>query len=187
MASKKYWARFRAKEKSCLSCGKLFITTGPRSKYCSIKCKREYYRKNKVYKKRTLDVCQRGHDMSKYRRVHPNGDTYCSMCSNIRTRKWIKENPEKVSLFNKSHKLSKSYGISLDEYCSMLDSQGGVCAICKEKCKSGRRLSVDHDHRTGSIRGLLCSRCNTAIGLLRDNIDLFFRSIDYLVDNVATR
>ena len=67
----------------------------------------------------------------------------------------------------------------------MKKAQGGKCAICREKetrKRRGRiaRLSVDHDHSTGDIRGLLCTRCNTAIGLLEDDITLLKNAIDYL-------
>ena len=52
--------------------------------------------------------------------------------------------------------------VTLDEYEALLEAQGGVCALCGNPPKT-RRLDVDHDHRTGLIRGLLCSRCNQAI------------------------
>ena len=53
-------------------------------------------------------------------------------------------------------------GVTDDEYEGMLAEQGGVCAICGSPPKS-RRLHVDHDHRTGAVRGLLCFRCNRAL------------------------
>lgn len=57
------------------------------------------------------------------------------------------------------------YGIDLDEYERMLAVQGGVCAICDQPEKAKNRLlCVDHDHQTGVVRGLLCTRCNTALG-----------------------
>lgn len=53
-------------------------------------------------------------------------------------------------------------GVSPDEYACLLAAQGGHCALCPGKPKT-RRLSVDHDHRTGAVRGLLCYRCNRAL------------------------
>jgi hypothetical protein len=55
----------------------------------------------------------------------------------------------------------------------MLEDQDGRCAICKVSggLISGSFLSVDHNHSTGAIRGLLCSRCNTALGMLEDSLD----------------
>jgi hypothetical protein len=74
--------------------------------------------------------------------------------------------------------------MTLAEYKEMYDAQGGVCLICKGK-QSGRgaknnTLSVDHNHKTGKVRGLLCTNCNTGIGNLRDSVDLLKKAIQYL-------
>ncbi len=66
------------------------------------------------------------------------------------------------------------FGLPLGVYAAMLRAQGGVCAVCRqpERAKRNRKakaLAVDHDHDTGAVRGLLCSRCNIAIGLLDDS------------------
>ena len=58
----------------------------------------------------------------------------------------------------------RNFGISLEDYEELLEKQGGVCAICKNKCPSGRRLAVDHDHVTKRVRGLLCCNCNRVLG-----------------------
>ena len=60
--------------------------------------------------------------------------------------------------------LKKLYGITAEEYDAMLESQGNVCAICKKPQPTKRRLSVDHDHETGKVRGLLCTTCNLVLG-----------------------
>ena len=54
-----------------------------------------------------------------------------------------------------------------DQYEQLLLSQGGVCAICEDKPTPKRKLSVDHEHQTGRVRGLLCTRCNMGIGYFR--------------------
>jgi hypothetical protein len=74
------------------------------------------------------------------------------------------------------------YGISLEQYDAMLLGQGGVCAICgeKEKDKFRKRMSVDHDHATGKVRGILCSHCNHGLGNFRDNILFLQNAITYL-------
>jgi hypothetical protein len=61
----------------------------------------------------------------------------------------------------------------------MLQIQSGVCAICGGG-NGDRRLAIDHDHMTGRVRGLLCSACNRAIGLLRDSPDRFTKAATYL-------
>jgi len=72
------------------------------------------------------------------------------------------------------------YGIDVEDYERMLFEQDGVCAICKEP-SSGRALDIDHDHKTGKVRGLLCSNHNRALGLFSDDIILLLRATEYLV------
>jgi hypothetical protein len=94
-----------------------------------------------------------------------------------RSRKAYKENPERF----KNTNLKSKYGITLKEYNELLFKQNGVCEICSQKCKTGFSLSVDHCHRTGKVRGLLCVECNTGIGKLKDSPKLLFKAISYLV------
>jgi hypothetical protein len=71
-----------------------------------------------------------------------------------------------------SHKLNK-YNITETEYVTLYESQNKACAVCeKELPLMGKSTHIDHDHETGKIRGILCSNCNTALGLLKDNIDI---------------
>jgi len=77
-------------------------------------------------------------------------------------------------------RLKHSYGITLAQYEEFLSKQKGVCAICKNKCSTNRRLAVDHDHRTGKVRGLLCARCNKGLGEFQDNPQLIKKAINYL-------
>ena len=73
------------------------------------------------------------------------------------------------------------YGIDLDEYDRILKSQNGVCGICGGGLIRGRkRFDIDHDHKTGEVRGLLCSDCNRGIGFLRDDTVVLQRAADYL-------
>ena len=81
---------------------------------------------------------------------------------------------------NKSTALQKRFGIDLTEYERMLREAGGVCEICKKVDSTGRMLAVDHDHSTASIRGLLCSMCNRALGQFRDSVDTLRAAITYL-------
>ncbi len=74
----------------------------------------------------------------------------------------------------------RQYGLTPDTYKAMLAEQGGVCAICKTAPTSDVRLVVDHDHVTHSVRGLLCHRCNRSLGLLRDDVLVLARAIEYI-------
>jgi hypothetical protein len=74
----------------------------------------------------------------------------------------------------------RTYGITIADYDRILSRQHGLCAICGEQRPEERTLHVDHDHATGTVRGLLCFRCNNALGDLRDDHELFRRAADYL-------
>jgi len=75
-----------------------------------------------------------------------------------------------------------SYGISEDQFYLLLKEQCGVCAICgePEPTQKNYRLSIDHCHATGKIRGLLCSRCNSGIARFQDSPTILAAAIDYL-------
>lgn len=78
--------------------------------------------------------------------------------------------------------VDRSYGISAAEYKILYDAQGGRCAICRRATGKTKKLSVDHDHKTGEVRGLLCNPCNRyGIGIMaRDNPEVFDRAAAYL-------
>lgn len=79
--------------------------------------------------------------------------------------------------------LQKHYGITLEQRNNILESQGGVCAICSaEDDLTGKEFSIDHCHVTGVIRGILCSLCNTGIGMLGDNAKSVKKALDYLIE-----
>lgn len=83
------------------------------------------------------------------------------------------------------YRLTKTYGITLEEYEEILAYQGGVCEVCRRATGRTRRLSVDHDHKTGRIRGLLCGPCNKMLGHGRDDPWFFHRAAGYLEDPPA--
>jgi len=66
------------------------------------------------------------------------------------------------------HHLKCKYGMTFKQYNQMLKQQNDVCAICGKVNLDGRRLFVDHNHKTGKIRGLLCKECNTKLGVLEN-------------------
>jgi hypothetical protein len=74
----------------------------------------------------------------------------------------------------------KLYGLPLDAYVDLLARQGGRCAICRELPVEDLALAADHDHATGAIRGLLCSRCNNGLGSFREDAGVLKAAVDYL-------
>lgn len=88
---------------------------------------------------------------------------------------WARKNPDKI----RSCKLRKKFGWTIDDYNSQLTKQGGRCGICMERPAS-KRLGTDHCHKHGNVRGLLCDRCNTGLGLFRDDPDILRMALFYL-------
>jgi hypothetical protein len=83
--------------------------------------------------------------------------------------------------------LKEKYGITIHDYDRILTSQGGKCAICKGGT-SKRHFAVDHNHKNGQIRGLLCARCNTGLARFMDNITTLRRATRYMkLDGVKVR
>jgi len=72
------------------------------------------------------------------------------------------------------------FDISPEEYHNKLIQQNNVCDICNEKCNQKEMLSLDHNHKTNQIRGLLCSACNMALGGFRDSKKILSSAINYL-------
>lgn len=86
---------------------------------------------------------------------------------------------------NRNYMYKRRYGIDLLEYSKMLDIQEGKCSICGRTDPGSiqhKHLYVDHDHRTGNIRGLLCFRCNSGLGYFKDDPKLFIKAFMYLND-----
>lgn len=79
-------------------------------------------------------------------------------------------------------RVERTYGITSEEYWAIYELQGGVCAICRRATGKTKRLSVDHDHKTGEVRSLCCSPCNQMLGHARDNPEMFYRAMLYLID-----
>jgi hypothetical protein len=112
-------------------------------------------------------------------------------------RQWNSQNREKARANLKrckarnpdsyeSSRLKHYFGITLDQYRAMMESQGGVCAVCKrpEDTLTARgkvkKMAVDHCHKTGRVRGLLCQRCNNAIGYAREDAGIIRSILQYL-------
>jgi hypothetical protein len=96
--------------------------------------------------------------------------------------KW--EKTGKRTYRSRNQHLKDKYGITQKDYELILKSQKYMCAICKTKKPSKNynisHFHVDHDHNTNKVRGLLCNNCNTGIGLLKDDINILSKAINYL-------
>ncbi len=106
----------------------------------------------------------------------------CKSCKNEKSKAWNKKNPEKVKQQRRKTRLKTKYGLTVEQYNTMLEKQKCVCYICGG-VNSDRALAVDHCHTTGAVRKLLCTNCNTLIGQAKDNIDLLNKAINYLKEH----
>lgn len=117
-----------------------------------------------------------------------------------RLDKWREENPEKYkeqyknniakqkcSEYYHNNKdtvkntyLQTNYGITLEDYNFLLEKQNEKCKICNNECPTGKSLAVDHNHKTGKVRGLLCKNCNIGLGMFFDNLDFLESAVLYL-------
>ena len=110
-------------------------------------------------------------------RSAPSGRaSYCRPCHNTRSRESVERRYGSTRHFH----LKRRYGISAAEADSMLKAQMGVCAICLTPGPE----HVDHDHKTGRVRAILCFNCNGGLGQFKDRPDLLRRGADYLEGNV---
>lgn len=101
---------------------------------------------------------------------------YCRIARSEQRRKEYAEDPEQW----RDYWLNKRYDITVEEYDRLEVLQEGVCAICEQPCKTGRKLAVDHCHETKRVRALLCASCNRGIGMFGDNLSLLKKAVAYL-------
>lgn len=95
-------------------------------------------------------------------------------------KRWAAENPERKALVSRESWLGR-YNLTVKSWNDLYDAQNGMCAVCSVPLeRRGRNTHVDHDHSSGFVRGLLCRRCNRALGLLKDEERVLQGAIRYL-------
>jgi Zn finger protein HypA/HybF involved in hydrogenase expression len=112
---------------------------------------------------------------------------YIDRQARSRLSSWCKECIRTRPRDSKRAKLRERYGLELEQYKAMLKEQKHRCAICNKKetqihhsTEKVTQLSVDHDHKTGAVRGLLCARCNKGLGHFNDEPALIATALEYL-------
>lgn len=115
-------------------------------------------------------------------RKGPDGLNYwCKDCSRAQVRSWAAEHREYAAQWRRQYALKK-YGLTPDSFAELLAFQGGGCAICyvEHPPWTVGVWTVDHDHQTGEVRGILCSTCNGGLGLFHDDAATLRRAVAYL-------
>lgn len=106
----------------------------------------------------------------------------CKVCQTTKIREYEAAHPGAKARWSRTSRLKREYGITDAQYAEMVEAQSGGCAVCGDDQGDGQseKLHVDHDHATGEVRGLLCGRCNKALGLLKDNVKIINALATYL-------
>lgn len=131
-----------------------------------------YYASNR---ENILEQSKAYHAANRDKRLEYSAAYYVS--NRERFREYRIANRDKFRTQDRARRLAQGYGLTIGDYEDMYLALGGHCQICG--CYKDK-LFVDHNHDTGAVRGLLCKKCNSAIGLLQDNLELLIRAADYV-------
>ena len=125
-------------------------------------------------------------------RVKDGLSARCKSCCKADAKEAFRRNPEPYRqrardaydyAERRERMLLREYGMTAQDYTDLFEKQNGCCAICNTT-ESGHNVTnhllVDHDHSSGTVRGLLCSSCNLMLGKAHDNVDLLTKAINYL-------
>lgn len=188
------------REVSCKGCSVKFLTTNANKEFCTQECRWTYCNNQRETSKtqfRNCVVCNKA--FQPMQKTGP-GRTWCSeTCKHVmngnpkRLKRHLEGKPEDAASITEARRgrqrwgLKRDFGMTVEQYEAMHENQNGLCAICEkpETAKnnfdtSARKLAVDHDHATGKIRALLCTRCNTMLGLADDATATLAKAIEYL-------
>ena len=137
---------------------------------------------------RTCKICNEAKPLTEFYQTVRNGEPYgyhgkCKSC-------YVKKQQENYDPIKKRNEnLKRVYGIGIEEYNALLEKQNNRCAICESTDPKGRKSGrgggvdvfyVDHDHKTGNVRGLLCNICNRTMGYIGENSGVLEEMIKYL-------
>ena len=106
--------------------------------------------------------------------------SYCKLCANLVSKNWLSIHPKAQVEHREKAKTKQRRGVTSSQANLLLKEQGGICDICKNPYPGKSGWCLDHDHLTGKNRGLLCSSCNMALGLLQDSIKILKFATIYL-------
>lgn len=133
------------------------------------------------------NLCKQGHDLTIHRKVFGGTQTRCGLCQDIRNA----EATGKLSKQDNRLKLQKwrlktYFGMTVSDFDAMASKQHNRCVICSSPPR-GRwhYLHVDHNHRSGKVRGLLCNSCNLGLGKFKDDPAILRRAASYLEQHAS--
>lgn len=176
-------------EKVCKNCNKAFMPSknDKRIIFCSTECRIDYRNKTGYmdnYYHANIKKWKDTQESAEYKEAK-NKARRLKYATDEEYRNKHKQSVKDYQHTHKNIRLSqrmKKYGISAEDYYKLLEKQEQKCAICGAEIgdSNGNRLYVDHDHKTGKVRGLLCANCNFGIGSLKDDVEILKKAILYL-------
>lgn len=184
--------------RKCVDCSRVVFY--PRKRCWQHKRKKLLDSNNKYRRKRSLRLCKKCNKLKTPREFSKskNASVWCLSCCSKNAKKWRKDNRKKwlkservraklrqndprYIAWYRSYWLMRKYKLSIEEFYGMLERQKGCCAICKLKMALGRGgLNVDHSHKTGKVHELICSRCNSMLGMAGENPAILISAVKYL-------
>lgn len=111
--------------------------------------------------------------------------SWCKECANTAQKERYDRDSNRRRAKTEGN-IELKYGLTPEAWGNLFEKQGGVCAICKNPETQNKRISVDHDHETGKVRGLLCNNCNRGLGLLKDSLHTLSAAVEYLKSSAST-
>lgn len=171
--------------KNCLECGREFKPTHDNRKICSNACRINRAENKKIVPfkaQRTGKKCTKCGVLKKLeefgtRLLKVSGNithkSMCKECEKKSANEWYEKHPDK-----KNDRMRKyRYGMSNEEFDILKNEQNGKCKLCGLNMK---KPNVDHCHKTGKVRGIICMKCNAGLGLFNDDVELLKKAIQYL-------
>jgi len=138
-------------------------------------------------KKKKCSKCGRLLSLKEFHRKmsHQDGrQSYCKECSSkiciLHRKNMTEEQKERKREWGFHHRHLRKYGLTSSAFSTLLRGQKNRCAICRHKFTMDKKPAVDHDHKTGKVRGLLCTNCNRVLGNAKDDVNVLFTAIQYL-------
>lgn len=129
--------------------------------------------------------CKHGHSRKLYTITRHSGGIICLLCKRLANRKDHNKHKVRVKLQSRIYKLRVKYNLTLEQFNKILLLQDKKCALClRTFTKSIKyRCEIDHDHKTGKVRKLLCHKCNSGIGYFKDDVIIFKKIVNYLEEH----
>ncbi len=138
---------------------------------------------------KTCSKCKETKEFSAFHKDKQKSDGLYSSCKDCERDEWTsKEYREKrkhprYALIKRRHKV-KQYGLTLEQYEQLRKDHNDCCAICNQsQSERTKLLHIDHSHKTGKVRGLLCDNCNMGLGSFKDNPELLRKAIEYVIQS----